>query len=91
MQWGWGYTFFIHWKGERREGEVWWIQERKEQGPEMFGGGGMLTMGNCLTAIYLLSAVLIQTRARYERIFLFISKIEGYKVETYVDWDFFYS
>ena len=65
------------------------MDTRKEQGPEMFGGGGMLTMGNCLTAIFLLSAVLVQTRARYEKIFLFISKIEGYKVETYVDWEFF--
>ena len=56
------------------------METRKEQGPEMFGGRGMLTMG--LTAIFLLSLFLIQTRARYEEIFVFISK--GYKVETNV-------
>ena len=58
------------------------VDRRKEGTRTMFGGGGMLTMGNCLTAIFLLSAVLVQTRARYEKIFLFISKIEGYKEET---------
>ena len=50
----------------------------------MFGGGGKLRMmGNCFPAIFLLSAFLIQTRARYEKIFIFISKRD--KVETNFD------
>ena len=43
--------------------------EYREQGPAMFGGGGNFTMPNCLVSILLLFAFLIQTRARYERIF----------------------
>ena len=76
---------FVGVYAERREGDVWWIQGRNEQGREMFGGGGMLTMGNCLTAIFLLSAFLIQTRARYEKKYLYLFQRKGYKVETNVD------
>ena len=37
---------------------------RKEQGREMFGGGGGGKVTNCLPVIFLLSAFLIQTMAR---------------------------
>ena len=41
------------------------VDTRKNQGPEMFGGGGNFKMSNYLVSIVLLLAFLIQTRARY--------------------------